>query len=341
MALRCFCCKHLRLGIFGTKSNRIAAMKSFSRYIYITLIVLILIPWETICGVNIFTPAVALFIGLAFALICECPYPKFNKKGSKYLLQASVVGLGFGMNLSESLRSGSEGMAFTIASVISVMALGVMFGYFLHINRKTSYLISSGTAICGGSAIAAVGPVINANEKEMAVSLGVIFILNAIALFIFPPIGHFIDMSETQFGTWAAIAIHDTSSVVGAGEAYGPDALRIATLIKLTRALWIIPLALITMLIYCDNKSKINIPWFIFMFIGAMVLYSYCNLPEYLTTSLVWLAKKGLVLTLFFIGASLSIKAIKSVGIRPLILAILLWVVIGVGSLFVVLTTIE
>lgn len=289
---------------------------------------------------HIITPAVALLIGLVYAIIFKCPCPKFNKKTSKYLLQASVVGLGFSMNVNESLRSGAEGMMFTIISVVGVMTMGVLIGYWLHLNRKTSYLIASGTAICGGSAIAAVGPVLKANDQEMAVSLGVIFILNAIALFIFPPIGHFFDMTQEQFGTWAAIAIHDTSSVVGAGEAYGPQALQLATLIKLTRALWIIPLALVTMLIFRDKSSKVSIPWFIFLFIIAMVLNTYCNLPSELTQALVWIAKKGLVLTLFLIGASLSITAIKSVGIKPLLLAILLWLIIGISSFIVVINTI-
>ena len=311
-----------------------------SRYLYMALVVLIIFPWDVLTGRNLVTPAVALFVGLMFALCFGCPFPKFNKKGSKFLLQASVVGLGFGMNVTESLKSGSEGMMFTIVSVVGVMVIGVLFGYWLHLSRKTSYLIASGTAICGGSAIAAVGPVLHANEKEMAVSLGVIFILNAIALFIFPPIGHFFEMSQEQFGTWAAIAIHDTSSVVGAGDAYGPEALRLATLIKLTRALWIIPLALVTMLIFRDKKAKISILWLIFMFIVAMLINTYCALPVQLTDALVWLAKKGLVLTLFFIGASLSLDTIKSVGVTPLLLAVALWIVIGVSSFVVVMYTI-
>ena len=316
-------------------------MKSIGKIIYIALIILVLFPYYLIPQLpNVITPAIALFIGLVYAIIFKCPYPKFNKKTSKYLLQASVVGLGFGMNVNESLRSGAEGMMFTIISVIGVMTIGGLIGYWLHLNRKTSYLIASGTAICGGSAIAAVGPVLKANDQEMAVSLGVIFILNAIALFIFPPIGQFFDMTQEQFGTWAAIAIHDTSSVVGAGEAYGPQALQLATLIKLTRALWIIPLALFTMLIFRDKSSKISIPWFIFLFIIAMVLNTYCNLPTGLTQALVWIAKKGLVLTLFLIGASLSITAIKSVGIKPLLLAILLWLIIGISSFIVVINTI-
>lgn len=315
-------------------------LKAIARWMYIALVILILFPWDKVVGLNFVTPAVALFVGLMFALCFGCPFPKFNKKGSKFLLQASVVGLGFGMNVVESLKSGSEGMAFTVASVIGVMVFGVMLGYWMHLNRKTSYLISSGTAICGGSAIAAVGPVLHANEEEMAVSLGVIFILNAIALFIFPPIGHFFEMSQQQFGTWAAIAIHDTSSVVGAGDAYGPEALKIATLIKLTRALWIIPLAFVTMLIFRDKKAKVSIPWFIFLFVLAMVINTYCGLPAALTEWLVWAAKKGLVLTLFFIGASLSLNTIKAVGTRPLLLAVALWILIGVSSFIVVEFTI-
>lgn len=308
---------------------------------YILIILLILFPYE-ILGCNSFiTPAIALFIGLFYALVFNKPYPKFNKKASKYLLQSSVVGLGFGMNVTEALKSGGNGMLFTIASVVGVMIIGVVVGRMMHINRKTSYLISSGTAICGGSAIAAVGPTLKADEDEMAVSLGVIFILNAIALFIFPPIGHFFELNEIQFGTWAAIAIHDTSSVVGAGEAYGQLALQTATLIKLTRALWIIPLAIVTMFIFRDNSKKISIPWFIFLFIIAMLINTYCNLSDELTSSIAWLAKKGLILTLFFIGASLSLATIKHIGIKPLILATILWFIIGVGSFIVVISTIN
>ena len=307
-----------------------------NKIIYIAIIFVILIPFN-LWGLNFnISPALALLIGLLYAMVFNNPFPKFNKKASKYLLQASVVGLGFGMNIIESLKSGYDGMIFTIVSVFGVMILGVTIGYLLHINRKTSYLIASGTAICGGSAIAAVGPVIKANENEMAISLGVIFILNAIALFIFPPIGHYFNLTETQFGTWAAIAIHDTSSVVGAGEAFGATALQTATLIKLTRALWIIPLALITMMFFRDKSRKISIPWFIFLFIIAMIINTYCYLPQEISKSIIWLAKRGLVITLFMIGASLSISSIKNVGFKPLLLAIALWIIIGISSFFVV-----
>ncbi len=315
-------------------------MKQTARIVYIALIALILFPFANF-GLPQISAPIALLCGLIFAFIFPNPCPKFNKKTSKYLLQVAVVCLGFNMNLQESLKSGSEGMLFTVVSVVGVMCLGVLLGYWLHINRKTSYLISSGTAICGGSAIAAVGPVVKADENEMAVSLGVIFILNSIALFIFPPLGHLLDMSQQQFGTWAAIAIHDTSSVVGAGEIYGEEALQLATLIKLTRALWIIPLALVTMFIFRDKTAKISIPWFIFIFVLAMVINTYVALPEWFVTTMVWIAKRGMVVTLFLIGASLSMKSIRQVGVKPLVQAVALWVVISISSLAVVLNTVS
>lgn len=317
-------------------------MNNLGRYVYILAILLIAFPFQVFGVSDFITPALALFAGLVFALIFPMPFPKFNKKGSKYLLQASVVGLGFGMNVVTALKSGSEGMMFTIVSVIGVMAFGILIGIWMHLNRKTAYLISSGTAICGGSAIAAVGPVLKADDHEMAVSLGVIFILNAIALFIFPPIGHYFGMNQAQFGTWAAIAIHDTSSVVGAGDAYGAEACQIATLIKCTRALWIIPLAFATMFIFRDKKgSKISIPWFIFLFVAAMVVNTYCGIPSAVSDTIVYISKKALVVTLFFIGAGLSVGMVKKVGIRPLLLAILLWIIIGVSSFMVVMNTID
>lgn len=317
-------------------------MKSLSKIVYIGLIALILIPFAAF-GLSrmVISAPIALLCGLVYAFIFENPYPKFNKKCSKYLLQVAVVCLGFNMNLQESLKSGADGMMFTVVSVIGVMVMGVMFGYWMHINRKTAYLISSGTAICGGSAIAAVGPVLKADTDEMAVALGVIFILNSIALFVFPPLGHMLDMSQTQFGTWAAIAIHDTSSVVGAGEVYGEQALQTATLIKLTRALWIIPLAFATMFIFRDKTGKVSIPWFIFLFVLAMVINTYVQLPQVFVDVMVWIARRGMVVTLFMIGASLTIKMMKSVGVKPLLLAVLLWVVISVSSLFVVLNTVD
>lgn len=285
------------------------------------------------------TPPVALFVGLVFALLCGQPYSKFNKKTSKSLLQYSVVGLGFGMNLQSSLASGKEGMMFTIISVVGTMIIGMFIGRkLLKMNRNTSYLISSGTAICGGSAIAAVGPVIKAKDSDMSVALATIFVLNAIALFIFPVLGNWIGLDQQQFGTWAAIAIHDTSSVVGAGAAYGEEALKVATTIKLTRALWIIPLALVTSLIFKTEGRKINIPWFILYFIIAVVLNTYVlsSTPE-VGQFISGLARKGLIITMFFIGASLSADVLKAVGIKPLLQGIILWLVISIGSLSYIL----
>ncbi len=285
------------------------------------------------------TPPVALFLGLVFALTCGQAYPTFNKKVSKKLLQYSVIGLGFGMNLHASLASGKEGMLFTIVSVFGTLLIGMFIGCkLLKINRNTAYLISSGTAICGGSAIAAVGPIIKAKDSDMSVALATIFILNAIALFLFPALGHWLGMTQQEFGTWAAIAIHDTSSVVGAGVAYGEEALQVATTIKLTRALWIIPLALITALIFRSEGKKISIPWFILFFIVAMLLNTYVltDIPQ-VGQFIYGIARKGLVITMFFIGASLSIDTIKSVGIRPLLQGILLWLVISAGSLAYIL----
>lgn len=322
-----------------------------SKILYGVLLALMFVPFTQIFGVEIISAPVALFVGLLFAIIFGIPYPSFNKKLSKYLLQASVVGLGFGMNLEKSLQSGAEGMIFTVASVVVVMVVGVVLGRFMRIDSKTSYLISSGTAICGGSAIAAVGGVLNAKENEMAVSLGVIFILNAIALFIFPPLGHALGLTQQQFGTWAAIAIHDTSSVVGAGAAYGAEACDLATLIKCTRALWIIPLAFFTMWYYGRSsamkqnegadakKGKISIPWFIFLFVAAMIFNTYVGTDTFrpVYDGLVVIAKQCLIAVLFAIGAGLSLKVIKQVGVKPLVQAVILWIVIGVGSLFVIL----
>ncbi len=285
------------------------------------------------------TPPVMLFLGLAYALICGQGYPSFNKKMSKMLLQYSVVGLGFGMNLHESLASGKEGMTFTIISVTGTLAIGMLIGRkLLKVDRETSYLISSGTAICGGSAIAAVGPVIKAKPANMSVALAVVFVLNAIALFIFPSIGHWLELSQQQFGTWAAIAIHDTSSVVGAGAAYGEEALEIATTIKLTRALWIIPLALATSFIFKSKDSKIAIPWFILYFIIAILLNTFIfNSVPQVGITISGIARRLLTLTMFFIGASLSMDVLRAVGIRPLIQGVLLWIVISVGSLLYII----
>lgn len=316
-------------------------MKRYSKQIYIVLVVLIsvLLLIDYLPNVDSYvSPPVALFLGLLFALICGQAYPKFNKKVSKKLLQYSVVGLGFGMNLQASLQSGKEGMAFTIVSVVGTMLIGWFIGRkLLKVDRNTSYLINSGTAICGGSAIAAVGPVLKAKDAEMSVALGTVFILNAIALFLFPWIGQLMEMTQQQFGMWAAIAIHDTSSVVGAGAAFGEEALEVATTIKLTRALWIIPLAFATSFIFKSKGQKVSIPWFIFFFVLAMVFNTYVlslsDTTREIGSFINGLARKSLTITLFFIGASLSRDVLKSVGIKPMIQGIALWIVISLSTL--------
>lgn len=320
-------------------------MRKYNRHIYIALLSII-----TLCLLCDYipalrflstwvTPPVVLFIGLVFALLCGQAYPTFNKQVSKKLLQYSVIGLGFGMNLQASLASGKEGMLFTIISVIGTLLIGMFIGCkILKLNRNTSYLISSGTAICGGSAIAAVGPIIKAKDTDMSMALATVFILNAIGLFLFPALGHWLGLSQQEFGTWAAIAIHDTSSVVGAGAAYGEEALQVATTIKLTRALWIIPLALVTSVIFRSEGKKISIPWFILFFIVAMLINTYllADYPE-IGKFIAGIARKGLIITMFFIGASLSVDVIKSVGIRPLLQGILLWIIISAASLAYIL----
>lgn len=283
-------------------------------------------------------PAIALFVGMVFALLLKNPYSKQSKKLSKYLLQVAVVGLGFGMNLHESLKAGADGMLFTIVSVTGVMLIGYLLGLWLKIPKKLSYLISSGTAICGGSAIAAVAPVVDADENETSMSLAVIFALNAVALFIFPPIGHWLDLTQQQFGLWAAIAIHDTSSVVGAAAVYGAEALTVATTVKLTRALWVIPLSLVSMFFFARGKGcKIHIPWFIFLFILAMIANTYIPMPSLLLTLISKASHALLSMTLFLIGATLSPKAIHAVGVKPVLEGVILWAIIAVATLVVIL----
>ena len=283
------------------------------------------------------SPAVALFMGIALSLTIGAPYGAANKRISKVLLQASVVGLGFGMNLHSALAAGGEGMLFTIVSVTGVMLLGVVLGKVLGVGRKSAYLIASGTAICGGSAIAAVSPIIDADADESSMALATVFVLNAIALFIFPPIGEALGLTEQQFGTWAAIAIHDTSSVVGAGAAYGEEALRVATTIKLTRALWIFPLALVSVWVFRSKGKRVAIPWFILMFIAAMVLNTYLPLPEVVVGGVVNVARKALCVTLFLIGCGLSASSLRRVGVRPMLLGVVLWAVISLTTLAVVM----
>lgn len=277
-------------------------------------------------------------MGLVIAQFIGHPYLHLNHKATHLLLQISVVGLGFGMNVTSSMKAGKEGILFTIASIIGALIIGYFMGKLMKIDKRTSYLISTGTAICGGSAIAAISPVIKAEEKQISVALGTIFILNSIALFLFPIIGHALQLSQTQFGLWSAIAIHDTSSVVGAANKFGPQALEVATTVKLARALWIIPVALVSTVLFKNKGSKIKIPYFIGLFIIAMIANTYSPLVQQYSHYLTAVAKSGLTLTLFLIGCGLSQKVLRSVGYKPLVQGIALWILISLASLWAVTT---
>jgi uncharacterized integral membrane protein (TIGR00698 family) len=283
------------------------------------------------------SPPFALLGGLIYGLALVHPFHVESKKLSKFLLQASVVALGFGMNLHEVLRAGKSGFVYTALSITGAMLLGLGLGYLIHVQQKPSFLISAGTAICGGSAIAAVGPIAQANEEEMAVSLGTVFILNSVALFLFPVIGLALHMSQTQFGLWSALAIHDTSSVVGATAKYGAQALAVGTTIKLARALWIVPLAAVTAIVL-KSKARIQWPWFILLFCLAALLNTL--LPAYTGTFSVLnhLGRIGLTVTLFLIGTGLSKQTLAKVGVRPLLQGLILWLIVGTTTLALILT---
>jgi len=288
------------------------------------------------CLSPLITPPIALLMGLIIAQFIGHPYLHLNHKATHILLQVSVVGLGFGMNVTSAMKAGKEGIVFTIVSIIGTLVIGFLMGKFLKIEKKTSFLISAGTAICGGSAIAAISPVIKAEEKQISVALGTIFILNSIALFLFPVIGHALNLSQTQFGLWCAIAIHDTSSVVGAASKYGPHALEVATTVKLARALWIIPVAFLSTFIFKNRGGKIKIPYFIGLFVLAMIVNTYVPLVQLYSHYLTGFAKAGLTLTLFLIGCGLSRKVLQSVGLKPLIQGVILWVIISAAALWAV-----
>lgn len=283
------------------------------------------------------SPPVALLMGIVIAQFIGHPYLHLNHKATHILLQVSVVGLGFGMNVASALKAGREGILFTVISIFGTLISGFAFGRFLKIEKKTSYMISAGTAICGGSAIAAISPVIKAKEDQTSVALGVIFILNSIALFLFPLIGHKLNLSQTQFGIWCAIAIHDTSSVVGAASKYGATALEVATTVKLARALWIIPVAFASTFLFRSRNVKVKIPYFIGLFLVAMAANTFIPPVQKISPYVVTIAKSGLTLTLFLIGCGLSGKVLRSVGVKPLAQGVMLWAMISVGALLCVM----
>jgi uncharacterized integral membrane protein (TIGR00698 family) len=289
-----------------------------------------------LAATGLISPPVALLGGLIYGFAFAHPFHVESKRLAKFLLQASVVALGFGMNLHQVLQAGRSGFLYTAVSITAVMLTGLAFGYLLHVGKTSAFLISAGTAICGGSAIAAVGPIADASEEEMAVSLGAVFILNSIALFIFPLIGYAFHMTQAQFGLWSALAIHDTSSVVGATAKYGATALAIGTTIKLARALWIVPLSVVTA-ITLKSKARIQWPWFILFFCLAALLNTL--LPALNTTFGVMnhLGKIGLTVTLFLIGTGLNKETLKRVGARPLLQGLALWILVGSITLALIL----
>lgn len=290
-----------------------------------------------VCLVGWISPPLALLSGFLFAELIGHPFLQLNSKATAQLLKVCVVCLGFGINLETAIDAGKNGFVFTVATIAITIALGYFFGRMLKLNKQTIHLVSSGTAICGGSAIAAVAPVINASDRDISVSLGIVFMLNAVALFLFPWVGELMQLSQQQFGLWSAIAIHDTSSVVGAASTYGEQALETATVVKLARALWIIPLAFFSALAFRSNGTSVKIPWFILWFVLAILLNSYVPQLSDITPHVVVAARKGLVLTLFLIGAGLSLKKIREVGWKSLLLGVILWFIISIVSLVVIL----
>jgi uncharacterized integral membrane protein (TIGR00698 family) len=298
-----------------------------SKLLFFCGIIFCLTPWAS--------PPLALLAGLLFGAIAVHPYPAPSRRASKLLLQAAVVGLGFGMNLQEVIKAGKSGFIYTAISITFAMLLGTLLGKLMQVRPRAAFLISTGTAICGGSAIAAVGPITGATEDEMSVSLGTVFVLNSVALLTFPAIGLWLHLSQTQFGLWAALAIHDTSSVVGAAAKYGAVALAVGTTVKLARALWIVPMSLGTAAVK-GSKTRIQWPWFILFFCLAAVANTYFFPGAHAYHWLSNLGKLMLIVTLFLIGASLSPGAIRKVGPRPLIQGVVLWIIVAVLSLLAI-----
>lgn len=280
------------------------------------------------------SPPIALLFGILFVNI----FGKVLETDTfvKKLLQYSIIGLGFGINLNTAIEAGSQGFLFTVSTIALVMIFGLLLAKILKIDKTIAQLISAGTAICGGSAIAAVAPILKANNKQTSVALGIVFVLNAVALFIFPEIGHFFNLTQNQFGIWSAIAIHDTSSVVGAASKYGNEALQIATTVKLARALWIIPLAFLIS-IFTKSEGKIKIPYFIGFFVLAILAGTYLPFLQNFNTIISEISRDTLKVALFLIGAGLSLQNLKNIGIKPLLLGIILWIFISSISLYAVL----
>src|ERR1700719_3201955 len=298
-----------------------------AKIIFILALILCLSGW--------ISPPVALSLGIIFGLSVLDPYPQFSRGAARILLQSSVVALGFGMNLHEVLKAGRSGFIYTALGISFALLLGRALGKVLRVRGNSSFLITSGTAICGGSAIAAIGPILHADDGEMSVSLGTVFILNSVALLIFPPIGNLLHLSQSQFGLWAALAIHDTSSVVGAAAKYGPQALVVGTTVKLARALWIVPLALVTAAVK-RSKTRVPLPWFILFFCLAAVVNTYISAFGNFDRWAFSAGRLGLTATLFLIGTGISLATVKSVGWRPLLQGVLLWIMVATVTLYLI-----
>ncbi len=303
------------------------AKESPSRIVFLLLLLGTTAPW---CG-----PATALAAGILFSLFLGNPWPKHTSVWSKKLLQLSVVGLGFGVGIVDVWHAGREAVLYTPVSIGVTVVVGILLGKMLHTPTKASALISFGTAICGGSAIAAMAPVIEASDEDIAISLATVFSLNAVALLIFPPLGHLFGLTERQFGLWAALAIHDTSSVVGAASAYGALALTTGTTVKLARAVWIAPFALLASR-FTNTKTKVGIPLFIVAFIAASAVRSFLPSLNHLWQILSIVARQSLVVTLFLVGNGLTREVLQKVGIRPLAQGVILWIVVSAAVLIAV-----
>ena len=293
------------------------------------------------CLLPVVNPPIALAAGIVFAQFFQNPFQQKTQTSINWLLKLSVIGLGFGMNIDKALAAGKAGFLFTIISISLTIGLGILIGKIFKIDQKIAKLISSGTAICGGSAIAAISPIIKADAKQISIAIGSVFLLNSLALFLFPVLGHYFNMSQHQFGIWSAIAIHDTSSVVGAAQVYGNEALEIATTVKLARALWILPVSVLFALSSHTELKKIKIPYFIGLFILAIIANTYIPNIEFVAPGIVSVSKMGLTLVLFLIGSTLNYKSFIQVGIKPVILAVFIWIFISIVSLIGVLQLIN
>ncbi len=288
------------------------------------------------CISPLISPPLALLVGLIIARYIGHPYLHLNHKVSHVLLQISVVSLGFRVNIGTALKTGKESFLITIVTILGTLLIGYLIGRVFKTNNKTSYLIAAGTAICGGSAIAAISPVIRAEEKQISVALATTFILNSIALVLFPLVGYYLHLSQPQFGLWCAIAIHDTSSVIGAAGKYGVQALDIAATVKLTRALWIVPLTFISTFIFRNREARIKIPWFIGLFVAAMCMNSFFPAVQQYSAYISGISRCVLTVTLFLIGCGLSGQPVRRIGLKPVLQGLILWVIVSVGTLLVI-----